>query len=306
MPKFLLDTNCFYSISNKTIDLNKVKEDDSIILATPLSVLEIAKCKNDEENFKHRKQAMLNLKNISNHILPWTPDYVIEACFGQKSLDEKENKLNIEEIIFCLINSNSYDEAKNGILTKNGITKLDFNLLENWKKEFSTSFRNTILKDDKDILAYIEETNRVNYQDMTINEIKKEAKKRYKEIADTDFAHLYMITGLGARAGLYSIEEYENAIDMNNFEEFIKLTDYALSKYNHFLKSYIKVFLEFRKEKLLNSPEKNDLFDLEFLVYLDIIEDCVFVTGEPKWVEIGNKINKNKFYHKEDFIKLFR
>lgn len=305
MSNYLLDTNCFYSISDKVIDLNKVKSEKSNILSCPLSVFEIARCKNEKEDFDKRKRAMRNLINLTTLFIPKTSDYIIDKSFNQKS-NEDDFIINCDDIINCLLYSKTYEEAEKGIYFKEKKICLKFEELNEWKKELANNFKKLIEQDDRNIIEILKASIREENNDAKEKEIKKLSKIRYKEIIDTDNVYINMITGLSIRTGLIKEDEYNKAFDMNDTSKIIELISLATENYNYSLESYINVYLEFRKEKILNSPERNDLFDLDFLVYLDVVSDCVFVTNENKWVVIGNNVAKNKFMSKDNFISRFK
>jgi len=305
MANYLLDTSCFYSISNKVIDLNKVKLDNSNILACPLSVFEIAKCENNQADFDQRKRAMSNLKNIITLFVPKSSDYIFDKSYSQKS-DEDNFIINCDDIINCLLNSNTYDEAEKGIQYNGKLIRIDFKALREWKKELSDNFKTTLENSDKKIIGIIKTHIKEINKDLTEKDIKRQSKVRYKEIADMDEIYVLMVTELSIRAGLIDINEYNKAIEYDNKIKLNEFIHRAFNNYKYSLESYIKVYLEFRKEKILNSPEKNDLFDLDFMVYLDVIGDCIFVIKEDKWVNIGNRVTDNKFISKDDFINKFK
>lgn len=304
MPNYLLDTNCFYSFSRKVIDLNKLREDNSNILACPLNVLEIARSKDDIKDFRLRKQAMINLRDIANIYISKSTDYIFDKAFGLES-QEDNIVFNSDDIINCMINANSYAEAKNGIDVNGKTVRIDFDALHEWKLNLSVYFSSTMTSDDIAILEKIKEYLPTNKQ-TTEREIKRSSKRRFREIADMDIAYVLMVVGLGVRVNLYSDDEYDNAVNSEDVEKFNEMIEIAISKYNFLLDSYIKIYLEYRKERLHNSPDKNDFFDLDFFTYLDFIGDCVFVTDEPKWVELANRVNCYKIISKDNFFNEFR
>ena len=303
MPNYLLDTNCFYSFSKNNLDFNKLREANANILACPLNVLEIARCSDDAQDFHLRKNAMVNLRDIANMFIPKSTDYIMDKSFNQVS-SEDNIVINSEDIINCMINSKSYKEAKNGILVNGKTVRINFDALHEWKHNLSDYFSSTMKYDDIAILEKIA-VYLPNKTSSSEREIKRNSNKRFKEIVNMDIAQILMITGLGVRVGLYSAEEYDEVVNNENVEKFDEIIHLAMSKYNYLLDSYIRIYLEFRKERLRNSPEKNDFFDLEFFTYLDFIRDCVFVTNESKWVEVANRVTNNKLMLQEDFTNLY-
>lgn len=309
MKNYLLDTNCFYDISkgsthDKKIQrkLNSIKE--SIVIC-PIVILEIVNCEPKNSDFVNRKRAMAALLNVKSEIYQDTPDDVISKAFSQKPL-QLDNKVDWGEIINTFLLANSYSEAKDGVLDyKNKRTlKLDFELINQWKQSFQEFFINSIQITNKEARQRVKDI-------LSKYDLDKLTRKELSELIlsnslEGQNVYDYILSGLAVRAGIITEFEYEKLVDANDITTIQEFIVRIKKTYNKTLETYLKVFIHYRRTLLKNSysPEKNDIFDLDFFSYMDIFSNCFFVTSEKQWIENYKTIIPDRVIKFEEFIKM--
>lgn len=300
MAKFVLDTNIFYKISenpqkrNKRVrDLQEIKEN---LILTPMNILEIANCDGSNEDYYKRKRAMSVLEDIGANIYLDSSDEVISKAYGVPVTNKFTND-ELRRIVFALCNSKSFSDLKNGVddIENRRTIKLNIELLNEWKKKARSFFNQKVINGNRDIQMEIKQ--KIEVQDSSMGKKLFRGMKR-KEIIkaiSSISVYAYMIIGLAERSGLIQANVYEEIC--NNFDvvQFESTLSVALEHYDDSLEDYITTYLIYRYKTLYGKhPEKNDLFDLEFFAYLNVIEDSKFVTGENLWTIIDSEYQLGK------------
>lgn len=311
MAKFVLDTNIFYKISenpqkrNKRVrDLQNIKEN---LILTPMNILEIANCDGSNEDYYKRKRAMNVLEDIGANIYLDSSDEVISKAYGVPVTNKFTND-ELRRIGFALCNSKRFSDLKNGVddIENRRTIKLDIEVLNEWKKNARSFFNQKVIDGNRDIQMEIKQ--KIEDQDSSMGKKLFRGMKRkaiIKAISSIS-AYAYMIIGLAERAGLIQANVYEEICNNFDIVQFESTLSDALEHYNDSLEDYITTFLIYRYKTLYGKhPEKNDLFDLEFFTYLNVIEDSKFVTGENLWINIDSEYQLGKVMSYDTFQNEF-
>lgn len=302
---YIFDTNCFYHFNKNKIDLKKVIKSRANICTTPISIIEILKIE-DKKGFKKRRNAMINLVDLTTRPINDTPDDIFSLSFGLEH-PQKDKPVNWGEIISTMVSAKNYEELLDGVKIGKNKISLKTGVIVNWKKEESNIFIDRFIQSDLEQLNEIK--NKIRKKENITDEKKliKKAKIRFKEILKMDVTYCSVITGLSVRAGLITEEEYITALKDETMKKFDELMRKAVMQYNFSLETYIKIFLQYRNDFCGQIPHRNDIYDLDFLTYLDIIKNSVLVTTEKKkWITIAEKVCTGKLIHVDDFYRKYK
>ncbi len=302
---YIFDTNCFYHFNKTKIDINKVKKDKANICSVPISIIEILKI-DEEKDFKKRRNAMINLADLTTKPINDTPDDIFSISFG---LDhpQKKKPINWGQIISTMICANNHAELLKGVKIGKNKNSLKTGVVVNWKKEESKIFIDRFVQSDREQINKIKREIRKKENIKNDKILNKKAKIRFKEILKMDVTYCSVITGLSVRAGLITEEAYITALKDETMKKFDELMRKAVTQYNLSLETYIKVFLQYRNDFCGQIPHRNDIYDLDFLSYLDIFKNAVLVTTEKKkWITIAEKVCPGKLLHVDDFYNKYK
>jgi len=311
MAKFVLDTNIFYKISenpqkrNKRVrDLQEIKEN---LILTPINILEIANCDGSNEDYYKRKRAMSVLEDVGANIYLDSSDEVISKAYGVPVTNRFTDE-ELRRIVFALCNSKSFSDLKNGVddVENRRTIKLNIEVLNEWKKNARKVFNQKVVDGNRDIQIEIKQ--KLEGQDSSMEKKLFRGMKRkaiIKAISSIS-VYAYMIIGLAERAGLIQENIYEEICNNFDIVQFESTLSDALEHYDDSLEEYITTYLIYRYKTLYGiHPEKNDLFDLEFFTYLNVIEDSKFVTDENLWINIDLEYQLEKVISYDNFQNEF-
>lgn len=280
MNKYLLDANCFYSVSNNQTKKEKLFEIRNQLVISPISILEICRVDKAKEYIK-RKRTLEALKFINVEILQETPDDLVARAFGQPEPQNSGNQVDWKQMINVFLQTKNYDEL---------MKRFNLKLLSNWKKENSQWFTQEIVSGNKtERTANIKELTE-KFKEKDVKEIKELSTIKAQESSIGKEGYYATLCGLSVRAGLNSSEDLKNSTkDGIINKEFVRK---PFLSYNDNLESFIKMYQGFHFEMSQpgRTPERNALFDLDYFLYLDIYEDKFnFVTTEDFLITVGEK-----------------
>lgn len=312
MPKYILDTNIFYTISGNKSQRNKivrklqdVKQD---LIITPLNILEIANFDGSEEDYHKRKAAMNVINDLNVEIYQDSSDEIITKAFGLQP-EQAFTQIELQNIIYAVVHSKGLKNFGDGVFKIEGdkITahiRLFPKILNKWKKDARKFFNDKINEGNKEIQKDVKETLEFQNGEMEKRVFRQLKKASILKSINSEIVYAFMLIGLAERAGKLVNKEYEDLVDNFDINKFIRLLTEILEVYDNSLEEYITVYLLYRYKTLYGKhPEKNDLFDLEFFSYLNVIEDSIFVTNEDLWItidkenELGNVLSYSEFYN---------
>lgn len=261
----------------------------SDVTTSPVAVLEIAKIRPTRGDFERRRRAMQALDFIQPLIHEKTPDDILAQAFGQ--VMPVTVPIDYFSIIRTILLAGSYEEAVKGVKDPfyHVLRRIDPPLLEAWKGSCANYFTHEVIAGDKKQRKVFESLLQERYPDLDRKQLASRAKELSCRTSRHKAAYLYTLVGLSVRAGLHTESQLSDALRSDDIDS---LVESAKRKYDGSLDTYIKMYLAFREYLSEGrSPEKNALFDLEFLLHLDVpVAGCIFVTTEELWLRLGESV----------------
>jgi hypothetical protein len=275
----IADTNIWYDISAKLIDVDKLKENGCKLIATPISLLEITS-KLSIKTFTERKYAAQSVILYADEIASDTETH-LSKIWGINN--PSSTSINWKLGFQVISEASSFKEIEEGIydFANNEIRRINTNLVLVWRDYHWNDF---VKKVEEAIEPYIP-----NY-----NESRLTGKVKY---LNTEKAKIFSeaILSQECQEVLYKAT-FLRVILCNNLNPQTIPTNeqnsYAKTVLTPYIEAYSKYLIKCSTQFM---PHHNDFGDLECFIYLQ--DNNMIFTKDKRWLSIAQEVCPNLVFN---------